>query len=338
MVRITDSAMNDPVLRELIEAPDDSARRERLERLLVDRAQPTIAAVIRRFTRFEDAISPHDAEDIAATASLRLMRKLEAFETRQDDAIRDFDGYVATLAYRTIYDVLRERHPERMRLKNQIRYLLGHDARFALWSTPAGTACGLRVWSGRTDFAGSFTIERGMATRAMLDRDRPGDALAAVFQRAGRPLGLATLVRILVELWDVVEVRHDAADESLSTHLPSPASRYETREFLACLWNEIRLLPANQRAALLLNLRGPDGVNAVALIVFVGVARFDEIAEVLGLGEEELVAVWDDLPLDDLTIAARLGLTRQQVINLRRSARARLSRRTLPRRSDEGRR
>jgi hypothetical protein len=33
------------------------------------------------------------------------------------------------------------------------------------------------------------------------------------------------------------------------------------------------------------------------------------------------------LPLDDLTIAARLGLTRQQVINLRKSARLRLARR-----------
>jgi len=33
------------------------------------------------------------------------------------------------------------------------------------------------------------------------------------------------------------------------------------------------------------------------------------------------------LPLEDAAIAERLGLTRQQVINLRKSARARLARR-----------
>jgi hypothetical protein len=41
-----------------------------------------------------------------------------------------------------------------------------------------------------------------------------------------------------------------------------------------------------------------------------------------------LSALWDQLPLDDLSIAARLGVTRQQVINLRKAARARLARRT----------
>ena len=41
----------------------------------------------------------------------------------------------------------------------------------------------------------------------------------------------------------------------------------------------------------------------------------------------ELAALWPDLPLEDAAIAERLGLTRQQVINLRKSARARLGRR-----------
>jgi hypothetical protein len=41
----------------------------------------------------------------------------------------------------------------------------------------------------------------------------------------------------------------------------------------------------------------------------------------------ELSEIWGRLPVDDHTIAERLGLTRQQVINLRKSARARLARR-----------
>jgi hypothetical protein len=40
-----------------------------------------------------------------------------------------------------------------------------------------------------------------------------------------------------------------------------------------------------------------------------------------------MAAVWNELPLEDAVIAERLGATRQQVINLRKCARARLSRR-----------
>lgn len=42
---------------------------------------------------------------------------------------------------------------------------------------------------------------------------------------------------------------------------------------------------------------------------------------------EELAEVWPTLPLSDALIAKRLNATRQQVIDLRRSARKRLERR-----------
>ena len=41
----------------------------------------------------------------------------------------------------------------------------------------------------------------------------------------------------------------------------------------------------------------------------------------------ELVRIWNDLPLEDQRIGQRLGLDRQRVINLRKSARERLNRR-----------
>jgi hypothetical protein len=53
-----------------------------------------------------------------------------------------------------------------------------------------------------------------------------------------------------------------------------------------------------------------------------------ELAVALEMPPKVLAQLWNDLPLDDLAIASRLGLTRQQVINLRKSARARLARRT----------
>ena len=57
------------------------------------------------------------------------------------------------------------------------------------------------------------------------------------------------------------------------------------------------------------------------------IARFDEIADALEMTRSELASIWRGLPIDDATIAKRFGITRQQVINLRKSARTRLSRR-----------
>jgi hypothetical protein len=42
---------------------------------------------------------------------------------------------------------------------------------------------------------------------------------------------------------------------------------------------------------------------------------------------DRLAAIWEELPLDDQAIASILGVTRQQVINLRKSGRERLQRR-----------
>jgi hypothetical protein len=42
---------------------------------------------------------------------------------------------------------------------------------------------------------------------------------------------------------------------------------------------------------------------------------------------QEFAGLWNELPLADDAIARRLGLMRQQVVNLRKSARERLGRR-----------
>jgi hypothetical protein len=59
-----------------------------------------------------------------------------------------------------------------------------------------------------------------------------------------------------------------------------------------------------------------------------GVASLAQIAKAVEMSVEELTRVWNGLPLDDLKIAARLGLNRQRVIDLRRTARQRLNKLT----------
>lgn len=309
----------------MIAAGDEESRRCELERVLLDHARPVIETVIARFSRSEWAFRRDEADDIRATAILRLIRRLQTIE--QED-VRDFGNYVATLTYHTIYDFMRRRFPERTRLKNRIRYLLDRDPRFALWRTTEAMACGLRRWQGRDDVLTSFTITRHAASAIMLDDSRPQDAVAEIFARAGAPLPLETLVGILAQLWETAESHVQTSEDHLEDRLPSHASRHETRQFLQILWNEIRLLQPQHRAALLLNLRDAEGLNAIALFALVGVAEIEEIADAVSMTVEELEVIWQSLPLDDLTIAARLDLTRQQVINLRRTARERLARGT----------
>jgi hypothetical protein len=159
--------------------------------------------------------------------------------------------------------------------------------------------------------------------RTASDASRPAEALLALFRHVRAPLRFDMLVAITAELWGVSEAR--AADEA-----GEPADALEqflTHDTLAALWGHIRELRAPQRAALLLNLRDANGGNAAGFLVVTGIATFDELAEALGMPAERLAAIWSDLPLDDRSIAAALGITRQQVINLRKSARERLRRR-----------
>jgi RNA polymerase sigma factor (sigma-70 family) len=99
------------------------------------------------------------------------------------------------------------------------------------------------------------------------------------------------------------------------------------RSQLQTLWGEIRQLPPRQCAALLLHLRDDDGRDAVGLFPLTGTASLRDIARQIGLPAERLAEVWNRLPLDALAIADLLGVTRQQVNNLRKSARERLARR-----------
>jgi hypothetical protein len=72
----------------------------------------------------------------------------------------------------------------------------------------------------------------------------------------------------------------------------------------------------------------PIDLDAVAAVLpLTGIATIREMAAALEMPAADLATLWRDMPLEDARIAERLGLTRQQVINLRKSARLRLGRR-----------
>src|SRR6185436_4032585 len=196
--------------------------------------------------------------------------------------------------------------------------------RLALWTSPFGVAAGL---ARDRDSAPQSEITL-TPTRAMLDRDRPADAIFAILSHVNGPIRLETLVRKVAELWNVTDTAPRAvAALTIGDDKPSAHDRIEARQTLEILWSEITALRAPQRAALLLNLRDIEGANGIVVFLLANVATFEQSAEALEMTPQQLAEVWSDLPLDDLRIGERLGLKRQQVINLRQAARDRLSRR-----------
>lgn len=319
---------NDPLLAPLIEAPDEEARQRALETIVLEHVAPTARRVLGRFRAPHSQLTPADVEDVMATVHLRVVGKLRAVLAFEEEAVERLEDYVATLAYNAVYDFLRRRAPARLRLKNRLRYLLINDSRFAMWTLPSGIACGLAEWGGAPRLVAN-ALRAGDWQAVELPANAPSEAVLTLLRHVNGPVLLDDLVAVLAEVWQIGTdaPRHEGVGELADGRRGNPSDDAEARDFLAAVWSEILELPPNQRAALLLNLRDGDGGNAISLLVLLDIAGIDDVAAALGLTAEALAEVWNDLPLDDLTIATMFGLTRQQVINLRKSARARLSRR-----------
>jgi hypothetical protein len=249
--------------------------------------------------------------------------------------IRDLTGYVATVAHNACHAYLRARFPHRAHLRSRVRYVLTRDPSLALGE------------GGRREWLCGVAARRGQARH-----DEAAARLAELGRQLGGAASLPELVRSLLrqlpgparfeELVDSVaavqgiedgprrerdkerdaEPRPEPADPA-----PSPEAGLAQRDYLSSLWGEIALLPPRQRAALLLNLRDADGRGMIGLFPLTGTASIAELADAIGMAEERLRALWDEMPRDDAWIAEWLSATPRQVINLRKCARERLARR-----------
>jgi RNA polymerase sigma factor (sigma-70 family) len=334
----------DPLLHPFLQAEDESEAQLFLEQLIAEHAQPLVREITRsklHAFRFGSGPSPvQEADDVCSEVVLQLLSRLRDLRNDpRDNTIANFRSYVAAVAYNSCTESLRRKYPERHRLRNRLRYLLSHDPSFALWEGPQGSLlCGLAEWKDNafpTQQAGGPEFAQTVHDKPNLRQLPPRALLDVLFSLSGRPLALDELVGLTANIWaidDLHRVENNDQDEGeVWDRLPDSrvnvAVHVERRMHLTALWKEICELRPLQRAALLLNLHDPSGQDMLPLLVLTGVARFSEIASSLDMTMPEFTELWDDLPLDDATIAQRMKLTRQQVINLRKSARERLARR-----------
>jgi DNA-directed RNA polymerase specialized sigma24 family protein len=325
-------------------------------RLIRDHCSAIIRNTIRfrlgsRYGNGSVAGGGEEIEDLYGEVVVEVWRRLTYFKASRElsAAIADFRGLVGVISHHACSGYLRRKNPNRCRFAKRVRYHLSSNPRFALWQDGgSGYLCGFRSWrqepakgrglNGRATaaasafdlFRQSLTVEDAQQIKGV------ADLLSALFDWVGGPVPVDDAIDVAVgffgskELLDTTTSFAGGSAKSPES-VPDPSSgiaaELEQREFLVWVWSEIADLPVQQRRALLLNLRDSQGDGVITLFPILRVASVIEIAETLDMPRNELVALWDSLPLDDQTIADRLGLSRRQVINLRRSARERLQRR-----------
>ena len=333
---------SDALLSPYVNATSEAESESLLTTLLVEHAGPVIRKIIRR--KLDDRFRTQETEDVYGEVVTQLLERLRLCKTGSEDGIQDFRNYVAVTTYNACHEYLRNKYPERRRLKNRLRYLLTHHTAFSLWQIAEGDwLAGLNTWkTSRVEIAAASKLRElhdkpEMLASSAVRRDSSCaaliDLLNAIFRNVGAPVEFETLVNSVADLQGIKDRSEPANLDDQKVQVKAAPQDFvieiEQRSYLRQLWSEIVQLPLRQRVALLLNLRDiNDGV--AMLFPLTGVATIRQIAEALAIPAEEFSMLWNKLPLEDAAIALRLGTTRQGVINLRKSARARLSRRMRP--------
>jgi DNA-directed RNA polymerase specialized sigma24 family protein len=336
----------DPSLLPFLTADDALEEGAALARLNAEQIEP----IIKRGVGYKLRLYPFhldrnlrrpEFDEIYNDIQVRLLKRLRAL--KQDPAqnqITNLRGYVATVTRNTCDEYLRQRYPLRRSLKDKVRHHLLTHAEFALWEdADHNWLAGLSGWQNGDRVVHGALADTGGALREQLQsidvqRLQLHDLITIIFDVARAPLELDQLTALIAGFWGIEDHAVESLDENLWTTLEyqagvdsDPVTIIEQRQLLQLLWREIGKLPRRQRVALLLNLKNPNGINIITLFPATGIATFEEIAQTLEIPAAEFEQLWADLPLDDLRLAAFLGATRQQVINLRKTARERLLKR-----------
>jgi len=334
----------DVLLEPLLLAGDDDDRADELLLQLINtHADPVIKGVIRFKLRLSSYRETQRAEsdDIYQDVLLQLISLLQKFrKTPAVHPIADLRGMAAVIAHRTCARWLRRQFPERHALKNRLHYIVSRQRGFALWQNSEGQlVAGFARWQEEKipDTSRALDLETLPNHIRVSKGGKPqelAETVAAIFNHVGGPIEFDDLVTSVASLLGISDQPMEslAEDEDAVTSLPATgepdqAWRVEKRMFLQRLWEELEQLPRNQRAALLLNLKESSGFGCITLFPATGVATIRQLAAALEMTAEGLAQLWNELPLEDSRIADLLGLTRQQVINARKSGRERLTRR-----------
>lgn len=325
----------DPILGAWLSAREPADGDRALTELIEQVAMPVIRQMLGRKLGASGnrSLAADDAQEVISRVREQLVRAARRMREPGAAPIRDYAGYVATVAQTVWAEYLRGKYPGRALLCYRLRYLLENRSGrtgFALWGAAGAAAwCGFAEWkSAGAPAAAAEPLRRLLVNSHLADGPQGGaasmalpDVVARTLQALGGPVAFHDLLAIVADRLGINEAPEsfEAGDEAVHRDpAPSPADALLWKEYLAWLWREIGTLPLRQRRAFLLHSTVAHDLEYRA------VAGVRQQAALLEIRPETFADCWARIPLDDLTIAAQLGVTRQQVINLRKVARATL--------------
>jgi len=323
--------------------PEDAD--DALARLIEKQIEPLVKKILRgKFhasLRIDDErLSNQDALELSGEIKALILLKLRQLKTNNDGSgIENFEAYVNTVTINAYRQYLRAKYPLRLQLKNKLRYLLTHRREFSLWQNEENVwLCGFDDWKKQKFEAANNSVSEVMNALNESNELRENfrrhsnliNQVTAIFNHFKKPILFADLVKIFCDLQGIKEPLEISETEFFAENRASRETdvvfRLEQTAFLKLLWQEIGALPLRHRLVLLLNLKD-GGENLITLLPLTRIASIRQIAEVLEIPAADFARISNELPWNDARIAEFMKITRQQVINLRQSARAALRRR-----------
>src|SRR5262245_21393297 len=123
----------DATLRPFLQAADGQEADSILSELIAKHAQPIVKKIISSYvgnsTHYSDRSETTEqffyVEYMVGEFSLQILHRLQQLKSSPNsNPISNFQGYVITTAYNVCNKLLRQKYPERARLKNKLRYIL----------------------------------------------------------------------------------------------------------------------------------------------------------------------------------------------------------------------
>ncbi|HKX30688.1 MAG TPA: hypothetical protein VJ302_23565 [Blastocatellia bacterium] len=321
-------------------------RRATLDELISVEADPIIRKVLlHRLNLYLNSrgrnLGQPEAEDLYQTVILKLVAGLgaENAELLAQD-LGQIHSYVATIAHNVCNDFLRMKYPERNRLKIRLRDLMRRYPGFACWIVESQLLCGLHHWTGRVESARAATLiaelnqeEAGESdlNRLSLMKLPLSGLVVELFNRCEGPIEIDRLVQIIIKVQGLEERPEasldgdDLSEGQLADTRETFCEQVELRELLRRLWAVAFELPLNQRKTFIFTSSDYTGESLLHRILREQIVTITQIYQALEMTREQLISLWDRLPLDASATAAELGTSIHMVAKWRHRALKRLS-------------
>ncbi|MBS1808820.1 MAG: sigma-70 family RNA polymerase sigma factor [Acidobacteria bacterium] len=326
--------MNTSLLSELKTA-NESERKQFLHDLLLQEAAPLIRKVLRQRLGLyvnQQGANPQqpDAENLYQDILMRLLQRSQDWlADGEKNAIHNYRNLVITTATNACHDYLRAKAPNRARLKNRLRELFARHQDFKLWQGAIQEQlCGFTVWEGEAKsstameqirkwqtFPDSFAVAVGDVQSFSLTQ-----LVAEILQQADGPVELEAMTKLLTTLLgtqdhplESLEQEQEATDWQPIDPGTNAELRLEDQARLQSLWEEIKQLPAQQRAAVCLSMTDQNGNDLFSILLEVEAVSWTQLASDFDLSPDEFIDLLRQLPMDNAGVANYLGTTRAMV-------------------------